>query len=170
MLTALGIIWHGTGILCIFGLYRLCPKLRGQLHGTDWKRICSTLGIGVVSGILGIVGAVILLENITSFNLLSYIQATTQDTLRTFFFILNIFWDMILRSNLTQEAVLVARSILIIPSLLLGPWLAGLAAGRILHKICHKDAVTTTALIFAVFMLGYPVVSGWLLRIWSLFA
>jgi len=56
MTTLTGIFWNGTGLLCVFSLIRLYPRLHGQLRGAGWKAVCATLILGGLAGIVGAVG------------------------------------------------------------------------------------------------------------------
>jgi len=62
MTTLTGIFWNGTGLLCVFSLVRLYPRLRGQLRGAGWKAVCATLILGGVAGIVGAVGGFFLVD------------------------------------------------------------------------------------------------------------
>ena len=48
-----GIVWHGFGVFCVFGIIRLFRRLREQLRRAGWKVICFTLCTGIVSGVVG---------------------------------------------------------------------------------------------------------------------
>ena len=134
-----GVVWHGVGIACLCGIFLLCRRLREQLRGAGWKPVCRTLGIGVISGIAGMLVGILLREGFDSF----------------------------VRLDPVSDALLAARMLIITFFFILGALFVGFTAERLLHAFCLPGAVSGIALIISALLIMQPVAYGWITRAWS---
>jgi len=83
-----GIVWHGIGVFCVFGIIRLFRRLREQLRRAGWKVICATLCTGIVSGVVGTLWGFMLSDMVIRFNPTSDIRMAVRAITGAFLFIL----------------------------------------------------------------------------------
>lgn len=129
-----GILWNGSGVLCLTVAWRLLHRTIALLRKEHKSTIAYTICLGIIVGIAGIVCAVFMLVPVTNF-----ITGFTMNS--DMYFIINLIAGLLFSY--------------------FGVFAVGTVAGSLLRKVCHKDALVEIALILASLVLAQPVVYGW---------
>lgn len=136
-----GIVWHGTGFLCVCALIILIAGVWRELQGKSRRQILCTVSMGLFSGIAGVALAVCVLmgiDNATGLRTLTDVPFSLRLIALSFFFTA-------------------------------GAGGVGVVTEKLLPKLCCTGPTRGISFIVSTLLVLQPIGYAWLVVAWSFF-
>ena len=135
----IGIVWNGIGVVSLYLIFIIVRKTWRRFRGEKKSIIMSTVFIGVIAGIIGV--------------LLSFYAA------------LNI--DRFVRHNNGNDIVDSILMISVFLFTVLGAFSIGCAAEKFLSRLCLKRSTTYISIIVGLYLNAQEMLYWWITSAWS---